>query len=361
MNTFTKKHYFCKKKVMANNSRNNYISIAKAIGIILMVVGHSGCPSAVGRFIYLFHMPLFFVCSGYFFKEITNRTTLITFYKKKFTGLYVPYLKWSILFLLLHNSFIKLNIYNSLSNSYQYQLDDFVMQFLKIIVMTDYELLLRPFWFVKELLLSSIIVAMISYLISSFHQIKKIESILPIFIFLSIITKVLRPMPLIGDTSILFFSIVYFYTGILFNKHKNWIRSSYLTLTTSFIIVLTGCIYYTDIIDMRYVTMLNLIPYYILSLSGIIMVLCISKILDKRISLSYIYFIGNNTFPILALNLLALKVGNLIKIEFYDMPFERLSSYTIIDEHNSFFWIIYTIIGVAIPLFVSLIYKRLFK
>lgn len=43
------------------------ISIAKALGIILMVVGHSGCPEILARFIYLFHMPLFFFCSGYFF------------------------------------------------------------------------------------------------------------------------------------------------------------------------------------------------------------------------------------------------------------------------------------------------------
>lgn len=346
---------------MVDNSKKNYISIAKAIGIILMVVGHSGCPSVVGRFIYLFHMPLFFVCSGYFFKEITNKATLIIFYKKKFAGLYVPYLKWSILFLLLHNLFFNLNIYNTLSNSYQYQLEDFVIQFLKTLAMTDYELLIRPFWFVKELLLSSLLVATISYISSRFHQDKEAEFMFPIVLFLAIITKVSRPIPIIGDTSILLSSTMYLYTGILFNKYKNRIRFTYSTLTTSLIIVIVGCIYYTDIIDMRYVTMSNLIPYYLFSLFGINMVLCISKILDKGKGLSYIYYIGNNTFPILALNLLALKVGNLIKIEYFNMPLERLSSYTIIHEHNSFFWIVYTIIGVAIPIIVSYIYKSLFQ
>ncbi len=41
--------------------RNNTVSIAKAIGIILMVVGQSGCPKGLCQFIYLFHMPLFFL------------------------------------------------------------------------------------------------------------------------------------------------------------------------------------------------------------------------------------------------------------------------------------------------------------
>lgn len=346
---------------MANNSRNNYISIAKAIGIILMVVGHSGCPSAVGRFIYLFHMPLFFVCSGYFFKEIKNETTLVAFYKKKFIGLYIPYLKWSVLFLLLHNLFLYLNIYNSLSKSYQYQLEDFVIKFLKIIAMTDYELLLRPFWFVKELLLSSLLVATISYITSGFHQKKKTEFIFPIIVFLAIITKLLRPVPIIGDISILFSSVAFFYTGILFNIFKDRIRFTYSILIISFISVYIGSIYFIGSIDMRYTTKSNIIPYYFLSISGIIMTFCVSKKLETTNINKTLYYIGNNTIYILVLNLLALKLGNLIKIWIYDMPIEKLSSYTVIADHNSSFWIIYSIIGIISPLLVEQFYKKLKK
>lgn len=343
---------------MANNSRNNYISIAKALGIILMVVGHSGCPSAFGRFIYLFHMPLFFVCSGYFFKEITNRTTLIAFYKKKYKGLYVPYLKWSILFLLLHNIFFNLNIYNSLSNSYQYQYEDFVIQFLKIVAMTDYELLIRPFWFIKELLLSSILVSTISCITSGINQEKKIEFIWLIMILLSIFSKIIRPIPIIGDASVLLFSIVYFYTGILLNKYKNHIRFTYLTFIICFITVFIGSHYYIGSIDMRYTTIYNIIPYYLLSISGIIMTFCASTKLETTIINKTLYYIGNHTIYILVLNLLALKLGNLIKIWIYNMPIERLSSYTIITEHNSCFWVIYSMIGILSPLFVEQLYRR---
>lgn len=54
---------------MARAKHNSQISIAKAIGIILMVAGHSGCPEYMHDFIYMFHMPLFFFLSAYFFRE----------------------------------------------------------------------------------------------------------------------------------------------------------------------------------------------------------------------------------------------------------------------------------------------------
>lgn len=47
--------------------RDISIDIAKGIGIILVVYGHLACP--VAREIFLFHMPLFFLLSGYFFLQ----------------------------------------------------------------------------------------------------------------------------------------------------------------------------------------------------------------------------------------------------------------------------------------------------
>lgn len=92
--------------------KGNMISIAKGIGIILMVIGHSGCPSYMRNFIYMFHMPLFFIISGYCFKSYYLYNFKL-FAKKKFVGLYLPFVKYSVLFLILHNLFYKIGIYNS--------------------------------------------------------------------------------------------------------------------------------------------------------------------------------------------------------------------------------------------------------
>ena len=40
--------------------------IVRGIGILLVLVGHSGCPIILKNFIYLFHMGLFLFVSGLF-------------------------------------------------------------------------------------------------------------------------------------------------------------------------------------------------------------------------------------------------------------------------------------------------------
>lgn len=59
--------------------RLDYIDAAKAIAIILVIIGHSNWLSAiprVGRMIYSFHMPLFFIISGFFWKYTEIGTSL---------------------------------------------------------------------------------------------------------------------------------------------------------------------------------------------------------------------------------------------------------------------------------------------
>ncbi len=49
--------------------KDSLFSLLKGIGIALVVIGHSGCPDALCDFIYAFHMPLFFIISGFLFKS----------------------------------------------------------------------------------------------------------------------------------------------------------------------------------------------------------------------------------------------------------------------------------------------------
>ena len=321
-----------------------------------MVIGHSGCPTYICRFIYLFHMPLFFVCSGFFFKDIIDGSLLVGFFKKRIKRLYLPYLKWSILFLLLHNIFCRLNI----THDQIYQSDDYIKQFIKLIIMTDYELLIRPFWFIKELLFASIIVAIISLFRSRFFPKISTESLLILSVVSSIMAKYATIIPLIGDCSVLLSSLSYYYLGILFHKYQDRIPMNYLVLLLLFIIVLITSFIFPGYIDMRYTTAYNTILYFLISLLGIQMIFCISQLINIKYNCSILYYIGNHTMPILALNLLALKLGNLIKIWLYNIPMDKLSSHTVIYEHNTFFWLIYTTIGVSIPLLAYFLYSRLF-
>lgn len=50
--------------MMQTEKRIDWIDYAKAIGIFLVVVGHTYAGNALTNWIYSFHMPLFFFLSG---------------------------------------------------------------------------------------------------------------------------------------------------------------------------------------------------------------------------------------------------------------------------------------------------------
>ena len=57
---------------MAASKRINYIDLAKGIAILCVIIGHTFSAYDQGnilvQFIYSFHMPLFFILSGWFVK-----------------------------------------------------------------------------------------------------------------------------------------------------------------------------------------------------------------------------------------------------------------------------------------------------
>lgn len=54
--------------VSDSTSRLAYIDVLKAVGIICVLIGHLFAPLPIRVLIYSFHMPLFFLISGYFLK-----------------------------------------------------------------------------------------------------------------------------------------------------------------------------------------------------------------------------------------------------------------------------------------------------
>lgn len=77
---------------MQMKNRDLVWDAVKGVAIILMVIGHSGCPVYLRRFIYLFHMGVFFYVSGRYLN--IKGVDVLHFLKKKGYSLYVPFVKW---------------------------------------------------------------------------------------------------------------------------------------------------------------------------------------------------------------------------------------------------------------------------
>lgn len=57
--------------------RIEYIDIARGIGIILIILGHNPVPPICHDWIFSFHVPLFFIIAGYFYKRRSLKETAI--------------------------------------------------------------------------------------------------------------------------------------------------------------------------------------------------------------------------------------------------------------------------------------------
>ena len=86
-----------------NSKQLKFLNIAKGIGILLVVFGHiiQG-DNFLCYVIYSFHMPLFFIVSGFMESYIYSRKNISIFeyYTKKIQGLFIPYILYSLLYMI---------------------------------------------------------------------------------------------------------------------------------------------------------------------------------------------------------------------------------------------------------------------
>lgn len=76
--------------------RVSYIDYIRAIGIVLMVLAHIPLSSAFVHYVHGFHMPLFFIVSGYCYRGRHLKKTI-----KKLLVPYFFFLQWHICYGLL--------------------------------------------------------------------------------------------------------------------------------------------------------------------------------------------------------------------------------------------------------------------
>lgn len=78
------------------NGRLSWLDILKGIGIILVAVGHIYSNKIIGTWLYSFHMPLFFMATGYTYRE----KPILQDIKHRFQTIVVPYFSFGLLVLL---------------------------------------------------------------------------------------------------------------------------------------------------------------------------------------------------------------------------------------------------------------------
>lgn len=344
---------------------SNYITIAKALSIILMVIGHSGCPKSISNVIYLFHMPLFFFCSGIFYRRLINMQNASIFLGKRFKGLYVPFVKWSILFMLLHNLFMVLGIYNPYygyeGGSAYYTIGELLKKlFLILFTMHDYEELLGGFWFIRALFITSVLIAAFSILLRKVSTLT-FEFLCLLFLVLTVLIRRFFPDPeFLRDISMGTFGAFFYMSGYFLMQYRHYWHNITGAIFCLITMIVSFC-HFKDGISMG-CGYNKVLPFYLSALSGTLLTIYLSKQIESKMPFlkRSLYYIGNHTLEILALHFLCFLFVSYLFAMIYGIDVVHVAEHPVIKDivHTPcYWWIIYSVAGIVIPLFLYRVWQ----
>lgn len=330
------------------SAHNPTLSIAKALCIILMVVGHSGCPAYLHDWIYLFHMPCFFLISGYLLKDryIDNLKLAV---RKRLKGLWIPYVKWSILFLLLHNAFYRIGLYPNI-----YSFKEIIIKACKTLVFYGSEQLLWPFWFLS----ASLVASMIGLVYLKPCRQKRNLTLFSILggeicvLIAAVVDYSPIKIPLLG--SVQWLAASFFLMGYFFKRIQILQIPTYMVALMTIALSLTPILFTADINVKGW----DCLMFSGTGIMGSMIVLKISAYLSKTKLSVVLDYIGSNTLYVLTFHLLAFKAVSCIKIVQYDMDWKNLLTIPVIEEYNQLYWLFYSVVGLMVPLMIQRLIRR---
>ena len=256
-----------------SRGHNAQVSIAKALGIILMVMGHAGCPGYLHDFIYLFHMPLFFFLSAYFFRDAKVVDSAGQYVVRKFKNLYWPYIKWSIIFLLLHNLFCRIGFYD---NSLSWQ-ELLVNVKCSVRGMWQGERMLGAYWFLISLFWESLLFGLIIW-VKHKTKFRYFDLIAVVLLFL---VGYYAPIDLLLNREMVILPI--FYLGYWAGTHKMDFSISRSHLLIALLVCMPLLCYLATFmkVDVGQGKFYNSILFLVGSLAGIYLMIILSGLINS--------------------------------------------------------------------------------
>lgn len=349
---------------------NKQIDIAKGIGICLVVLGHCSTKN-VTHFIYLFHMPLFFMIAGYLFND-KNLQKPKEFFIRKVKRLYLTYLVYEVVFTLLRNYFINVGFY---STDYKY-VDKYIndlnkKETLKVILQDIFlagrEPLVGTLWFIVSLIFVIVmfyIISLIALRIEILLGIKmeQIRLIMVLLLFLSgnLGTKYGVNIPRCNNSMVM---VAVFYMGYIL---RNYIESKFNIQFNLF----GGLIAFLLLImNMQYGSVsVNsnkyLSPDFLIcnSALGFYLTFSIAKWIQNTRFEKVFISLGKRSMSIMILHFTSFKFVTMIIIYILDYSWDRLCEFPILTFESELLGnvasIPYFFVGLFIPLVCSIIWSN---
>lgn len=299
-------------------------------------------------------MPLFYFFSAYFFRDEKVTNNYRQFVVRKFKNLYWPYIKWSFIFLLLHNVFFYIGFYD---NSLSWQ-DIYVNAKRAVLGSWQDERMLGAYWFLISLFWESLLFGTIIFVKHKINN-RYFDLVTIILLF---VVGYFSPVDFKMNREMVLLPI--FYMGYLASKYKVDLSSNrkHLALALLVCLPLLLCGAFFVRIEVGQSVFGNPLLFLLGAFLGIYLVMIISDMLS-RISIGrWLDVLGRATMNILTFHFLSFKVLTLLFVVVGICTEESLSQWPVPSGHGyNNLWLLYTLAGVVGPMACQTLIKRLLQ
>lgn len=283
------------------DTRKQYLDIAKGILIILVVLGHSPTLNPfLGEIIYWFHMPAFFIISGYLYRApIEKGMTINDWTRKNFPKYFIPYISFFLLTsIVIYRNFGLQDITNFLYGGRMY---GGVFWYIPVLFFTI---------ILFSLIIKKIKKPVVFIIIISLYVLGHLESIFYLpnnSDYISWGIKYKAPLNIdVVLVSLTYFSIGYYFKEVIkkFTEKSNMLFFATLSIICLSLIVLSAQNFFSFHIDMKLSYYKNILLDLVIPVLFFAFVLKGSQYLSNFSTVSkVISFIGKNTLVIMYLHL----------------------------------------------------------
>lgn len=281
--------------MISNNQRIKWIDIARGIAIISVVGGHSGNPF-LSHYIYWFHMPLFFIISGYLHKQPDSFDTFAAKTRKRTCRLLIPYVSFYLLILLIAKFEGSLPL--------AINIKDITRLLCGGQMLTGF---FASFWFITVLYLTQIA---FSLLLLNIRNPKAVAAIIALSYLLSYFDSLFsvsgHDIRFLWNADVVLFAIVFYSIGYLLKNNKIAVNPKVLALCSlvacmAVIFDAFGIIDYT--LDMKISRYNHFLLDLLIPTSLSILVLRLSRFVEKYSFSKYLVHAGIYSLSIMYLHM----------------------------------------------------------
>ncbi len=344
--------------IVQKNARSLYWDIIKGWGIIAIVLGHTGY--FAGRFVYLFHLALFFFITGYFYNEKKYGDTPFIYFGSRLSGAWPKYMLYTLFFVLIHNFFVTHGLYE---NQELYNHTKMLTSWMSSLSFSSPEPMQGALWFVPVWLVSSGLFSGCVWFgrrVSTFFGKEPFK--LPACALASAVLGIIGVFMNMRNCSIpyqlqaaLLVVPIYLFAWLIhqflpnLRKYTTWYGCMLSTALLILIIKKTNI--YVDLASMYIPGFL----FYPVSLIGIYFVMSLSDITERVKPLAAVLaFLGQHSFDIMAIHFTLFKLIDLVYARFIlkSIP-ETLSNFPVSFRYEM--GPCYILIGLFVPAVIGFI------